>query len=70
MPLMKDLTRFRNVLYEWMNAAGVNQVSLAKTSGVDQASISRFLRTENPEGLRLSAALPLGRRKRPPADEG
>jgi predicted transcriptional regulator len=34
-----------------MAAEGISQVALAKMSGVDQASISRFLRMENPEGL-------------------
>jgi len=34
-----------------MTEEGVNQMSLADISGVDQASLSRFLREENPEGL-------------------
>lgn len=48
---MKDLSQFKNDLRAWMAAEGISQVALAKKSGVDQASISRFLRVESPDGL-------------------
>ena len=49
---MKDLAQFRKDLAAWMDETGMNQVSLAKASGVDQASLSRFLQTKKkPEGL-------------------
>lgn len=58
---MKDLTQFRHDLRAWMVAKGMSQVTLAKLSGVDQASISRFLRTENPDGLSGESVLRLYR---------
>lgn len=61
MPRMKDLTQFRNDLRAWMAMEATSQVALAKMSGVDQASISRFLRTENPEGLSGESVLRLYR---------
>lgn len=58
---MKGIAQFRNDLRAWQARERVSQVSLAKMSGVDQASISRFLRTENPEGLSGESVLRLYR---------
>ena len=59
MTLMKDLTQFRTTLRAWMAEEGMSQKALAQKSGVDQASISRFLRTEKPEGLSGESVLRL-----------
>lgn len=59
MTLMKDLTQFRTALRAWMAEEGMSQKALAQKSGVDQASISRFLRTENPDGLSGESVLRL-----------
>ena len=59
MTLMKDLTQFRTTLRAWMAEEGMSQKALAQESGVDQASISRFLRTEKPEGLSGESVLRL-----------
>lgn len=59
MARMKDLSQFRNDLRAWMAAEGMSQVALAKMSGVDQASISRFLRMESPDGLSGESVLRL-----------
>lgn len=48
---MKDLTQFRKDLAAWMEASSTSQVSLSRSSGVDQAILSRFLREKDPEGL-------------------
>lgn len=59
MAFMKDLTQFRNALRAWMATEGMSQKSLAQASGVDQASISRFLRAKNPDGLSGESVLRL-----------
>lgn len=58
---MKGITQFRNDLRAWQAREGISQVRLAKMSGVDQASISRFLREEDPEGLSGESVLRLYR---------
>lgn len=56
---MKNLTQFRIDLRAWMAAEGISQIALAKKSGVDQASLSRFLRMERPDGLSGESVLRL-----------
>jgi transcriptional regulator with XRE-family HTH domain len=56
---MKDLSQLRRDLRVVMSSANLSQSAIARKSGVDQASLSRFLRTNNPEGLSGGAILRL-----------
>jgi transcriptional regulator with XRE-family HTH domain len=56
---MKSIHQLRDALRALLSATGMAQVELARRSGVDQASLSRFLRDREPEGLSGNSVLRL-----------
>jgi transcriptional regulator with XRE-family HTH domain len=56
---MNDISQLRRDLRTLMTATNLSQSAVSKASGVDQASLSRFLRENNPEGLSGGAVLRL-----------
>jgi hypothetical protein len=56
---MEKITKFRSSVRDWIERTKTTQIQLARDSGVDQGSLSRFLRFENPEGLSGESVLRL-----------